>query len=388
MTLEAILFAPFILPGRPRLASTIHEASKVMAGAGSRLAFDRHRSFVQRFEGQHEVRRATLAGGTSLVLRVGELGYGSAVLRVEAADRDALHVREELLLAEIEPIIAEFAEQEAAKQGYDAADADDGVFAVGTPLWFHRILLLAEEDQPRALRLFGEPFHVSEDVEGRVANGFTSVRWSVGEEPADAIEEVLEGLTAATEEWLMVDELSRRLADSLITSTSEGADLLTALDRAYELTGEIAMMSLALDERRRHLDNASIRVYLAAATVWRMDDSRRMLIDRAESVQNLIRLHAERVSAESDARRNNILFGFTVVTVLQSAMLIIDFATADTLELASVVRGLFGTFVLIATVATIAWYVLRGGRRGGRSDTETAMVVAAMESQLVRRARR
>jgi hypothetical protein len=161
---------------------------------------------------------------------------------------------------------------------------------------------------------------------------------------------------------------------------------VTALDHAYELTGEIAMMSLALDERRRHLDNASIRVYMAAGVIWRMDDSRRMLIDRAESVQNLIRLHAERESALSDARRNNILFGFTIVTVLQSEMLILDFATADVLSLDSVLRGIVGAVVLVATVTTIAWYVLRGGRLN--RDAETTAVVAAMESQLMRRARR
>lgn len=387
MTLEAILFAPFILPGRPPLASTIHDASKILATEGSKLAFDRHRSFVQRFEGQQEVRRAEIAGGTTVVLRVGELGYGSVLLRVEADDRDALHVREDYLLDQIGPIVADFARDEATKRGYDADTVDDGVFAVGTPLWFHRVLLLAEEDQPRALRLFGEPFQVDENVEGRVANGFTSVRWTGDEEPEDAIEEVIEGITAATEEWLMVDELSRRLADSLISSTSKGADLVTALNRAYDLTGEIAMMSLALDERRRHLDNASIRVYIAAGIVWRMDDSRRMLIDRAESVQNLIRLHAERVSAQSDARRNNILFGFTIVTVLQSVMLIVDFATADVLRLDSIVRGIFGLVVLVTTVLTIAWYVLRGSA-GRTVDSDTSMVVAAMESQMTRRSTR
>ncbi len=360
--MKIVLIGPFGVPGAGLLPRLLTSEPPGLSESG--LVYDHHESRMRALTDHAEVAMAE-HGDIALSLRVGSTGFGTVIAEIEVDDREELHRLEAELTERINPLIAEhFGPGETSLDGYPT----------GRVLWWHRVLVDPGEDEPRALRVFGEPFRATDTADGCVANGFSSLR-----DPTPAlIAEVVRGLTAATEDWLLIDELSRRLRQSLTYTRGDDEVLGHALVEAEQLTEEIALVSLLLDERRRHLANAAQRVHQAACRVWDLVDARESLLRNAESVSGLIRIEHGRRSARFDARRNSLLFGFTVITLLQSALLIADFASASSMSLTSPVRVGIAVAVTVATLGVLALYVREGAREVDAPTVEVPLRNSAL----------
>lgn len=342
--METVLIGPYWIPGR----STTQQVRATSSGrAIDGFLYDRHVSQMVRLAFEPVATIATELGEVTLHEGAAEIGFAELTLR--AADRDAMHA--------LEPRAKELVDR-ALGERYGSEHPRRADYPRAAILWWHRVLLEPGEDEPRAIRLFGERFLANDDVSGCVANGFTSVDSTAG----DLVSDVVGGLMAATEDWLMIDDLSRRLTTVLLTTHADDVVLGEVLEEAEGLTEEVALAVLLIDERRRHLANAVQRVHRAAHVVWELGEVRESLLRNAESVQSLIRMEHARREARYDARRNNILFGFTAVTVLQSVLLLLEFAVAAPLGVTSGVRVAISGVIAALTVAILVRY-MRGDPR-------------------------
>lgn len=360
--MKIVLIGPFGIPGAGLLPRLPTSEPPGLADAG--LVYDHHESRMRTLTDHVEVATGR-HGDIGLSLRVGATGFGTVIAEIDVSDREELHRVEAELVERINPLIAEhFGAEMSSLDGYPA----------GRVLWWHRVLVDPGEDEPRALRVFGERFRATDAADGCVANGFSSLR-----DPTPVlIAEVVRGLTAATEDWLLIDELSRRLRQSLTYTRGDDDVLGHALVGAEQLTEEIALVALLIDERRRHLANAAQRVHQAACRVWDLVDARESLLRNAESVSGLIRIEHGRRAARFDARRNSLLFGFTVITLLQSALLIADFAAASSMSLTSPVRVGIAVAITLATLGVLVVYVREGAREVDAPTVEVPLRNASM----------
>lgn len=334
-----MLIGPYWNPGPSALTRpTVGTRAKVSAG----FLYDRHVSHMVRLAFKPVATVATELGEVTLHEGASEIGFAQLILR--ASDRDAIHA--------LEPRAKELVDQALAdRYGSDHPQRAD--YPRSVILWWHRLLLEPGDDAPRAIRLFGERFFADDDAGGCVANGFTSL----DSKDAGLVADVTTGLMAATEDWLMIDDLSRRLTAVLLSTSSVDEVLGHSLGEAEKLTEEVALAILLIDERRRHLANAVQRVHRAAHVVWELGEVRESLLRNAESVQSLIRMQHARREARFDSRRNNILFGFTAVTVLQSVLLLLEFAVAEPLGVASAARLAVSGVVAALTVVILVRYM-------------------------------
>ena len=338
------MLGPFQLPGEQALLEGV---SSFRPANGGGMVYDRHASELMAL--RPATRSACVAAdGVELEVWEGAAGFGFVVGRITVTDRDELHRREPALAMAANAALAErYGAPEPMLSGYQSASV----------LYWHRILIEPGDDLPRAVRDYGMPCEAGEDaMRIVVANGFTSL----GADDARTLAEVQSGLIAATEDWLLADALSRRLRDALILAGSDDAGTVAAAVGEAERTSYlVALAVLVIDERKRNLANTVQEVHRAATDVWGLSEVRSSLLENAESVGSLVAAVYERRAQAADARRNNILFGFTAVTVLQSILLIVDFADADPVGFGSVTRVVLAGLVLVATLCIIAGFVRR-----------------------------
>jgi hypothetical protein len=168
---------------------------------------------------------------------------------------------------------------------------------------------------------------------------------------------VVEGLLVATQEWLIVDEAKRLLADHLIRLSRSREAGLVSVDTQYlevlQLTEEVTLRNLILSEEVRYLANARMKVKEAAAVAWRMSQEAAELEQRTAALRDLFSLHRERITNDRDNRRNRLVFVFTALTLIQGILVWYDFLTTDDTSVGADPRPSIAVVVFIATVVTL-----------------------------------
>jgi hypothetical protein len=234
-------------------------------------------------------------------------------------------------------------------------------------LWWHRISV----DPPPASE-FSAPRHygvnvvLGDEVRCAVGNGFTNIYGPAG----PLVDHVAEGLMVATQEWLIVDEAQRLLAEHLVRLSQTNPGDLISVDGQYAellvLTQEVTLRKLVLSEEQRYLANTRTKIKEAATESWRLDDETRELDGRVTALRDLFALHRERITNNRDERRNRLIFVFTAITLIQSALFWYDFLTEPNIDVAGAPRPTIAIIVLsltaIALAATLGQHLRHEGR--------------------------
>ncbi|HET9518253.1 MAG TPA: hypothetical protein VFO77_11040 [Actinoplanes sp.] len=231
----------------------------------------------------------------------------------------------------------------------------------GSLLWWHRIGLVdTEEAGFHSARWYGTTAQLADGVICRVGNGFTNL---VGA-GADVVGDVIEGLMIATQEWLVVDEAKRLIADHLVALSGSRQATLISVDRQYgevlQLTEEVALRDLVLNEELRYLANARNRVKVAACEAWGTSVEAADLESRANSLRDLFALRRERIANNRDDRRNRYIFAFTALALVQASLVWYDFITEDDVTVSKQPRPTVAMIVLLITVLALGGALLSG----------------------------
>lgn len=353
--MKVVLVGPFERANERGMFAEIGAASR---GSSDKdrdgLVYDRHRSTLMALT-VPAASEVLDADGVEVTLWCGAGEFAFASVSVEVADRAALHA--------LEPHL-EQAVNEALTQRFGASSLQRSGYSSHRVLWWHRVLIDVESDLPRAVRDFGQRVALETDTDCVVGNGFSILRNAGDHARAD----FLGGLMAATEDWMIIDALSRRLRDALLQARESTDNELEAHVRSAEQASYLTTLALLLmDERRRNLANLVQGVHGAAATSWGLRDDLAALREHASAVGSLVTGFYEQRSDRADERRNLILFGFTVVTVLQSALMIVEFGAGPEIAPVSLLRLILSALVLIGTLLIILRYMLPG-RAGDAAD--------------------
>lgn len=363
--MKALLLAPFLLPRRAILTRSLNSGDKwdVDNLDRSALMIDRHKADgAMRLSQQRQVEHLDLANGGEVRIYLGAVSIGCCVIEIEAEDQASMHALELRLLEELRPGIANVATRlgnamdktASEPRGSDPADVPHSQL-----LWWHRVLI-DPDFEPRATEVFGTPFQLRGDCDGSLGSGFTVLR-----NPGQAeVRDVVAGLLAANEEWLLVDEMNRRLGKAIVvTGAPTDRRLGQALDLAIAVEAEAALTALVIDERRRLLAPAELTVYRAALANWSSDEERATMLSRADHVRGLLTLASERSTAARDERRNRLILAITVVTLMQVVLAVLDFAVGGDLSVVSTARlAISTTTILLGSALLLS--ALRSSRTG------------------------
>jgi hypothetical protein len=207
-----------------------------------------------------------------------------------------------------------------------------------------------------------------------VVSGFTNVYGPAGQ----LVDHVAEGIMVATQEWLIVDEAQKLLADHLVRLSRTRTGDLISVDGQYAellvLTEEVTLRKLILSEEQRYLANTRTKIKDAATESWRLDDQTRELDGRITALRDLFALHRERITNDRDERRNRLIFIFTAITVVQSALIWYDFLTEPNNEVSRSPRPAIALVVLGLTVITLLgalWQQIQHGRLARRANKQS-----------------
>lgn len=224
-----------------------------------------------------------------------------------------------------------------------------------TLLWWHRVCVdAAPEVEFPAARWYGVPVELIGGAEAKVATGVTNLH-SAGRR--DLVNDVVEGLMIATQEWIVVDEAKRTIAGHLLSLSDTESGRLITIDAQYmdvlSLTEEVTLRNLLLGQESRYLTTPRRLIRHAATEAWNVTQEAQELEDRTAALRDLFSLHRERIFNNRDDRRNRLIFVFTAVTLIQSILLWYDFLTGDATALGGAPRPAIAVIVLIATLATV-----------------------------------
>jgi hypothetical protein len=380
--LRIVDIATFLLPLRFSL-------SDLMAGGGARLKaalttefsefgaaqpiqsevlLDYHRSV-----GAMSMETMVFAGETSIPgldrvqLYISSLSIGFVVISFDVPDdlvvdlestgpRDSFKAVELEVATQLMPVITRCCERVVLATPPDLVrDRPVAALPAASLLWWHRVAI----DPPPgrefpAARWYGVEAELADGVSATVGNGFTNIR---GAGSRRVVDDVIEGLMVATQEWLIVDEAKRLLADHLVRLSRSRSQGLISVDAQYhellELTEEVTLRNLHIAEEVRYLANARSKVKEAAAQAWRMQQEAAELEQRTSALTGLFALHRDRIFNDRDERRNRLVFVFTAVTLIQSVLVWYDFITGDDTTIGGSPRTWIAWVVLILTVVAV-----------------------------------
>ena len=344
------------------------------------LLIDFHRSLGARqmetmlFEGAVELANLGL-----IRLYFSSLSVGFLVAQLDVADgvavdldtgegQDDFKALESALTTAVAPLVTEWSSRALrAMRPEWTQDRPPSAMAAGTLLWWHRLAV----DPPAgseftAPRYFGVNVELGESVRCAVGNGFTNVYGQAGA----LVDHAVEGLMVATQEWLIVDEAQRLLAEHLVRLSQTGSSDLVSVDSQYSelllLTQEVTLRKLILSEEQRYLANTRTKVKDAATECWRLAEQVAELEGRITALRDLFMLHRERITNDRDERRNRLVFVITAITLVQSVLVWYDFLTEPNNSVSAQPRPAVAYVVLgltaVALLAT-AWQQLMHGRR-------------------------
>lgn len=282
--------------------------------------------------------------------------------------RDEFKAIESRLTAIIGPLVAGWAERASrAVRPEWRQPRPSSAMPASSLLWWHRIAV-----DPPAASEFSAPRHygvnvvLGDDVQCAVGNGFSNIYGAAG----PLVDHVAEGIMVATQEWLIVDEAQRLLAEHLVRLSQTRAGDLMSVDGQYAellvLTREVTLRKLVLSEEQRYLANTRTKIKEAATESWRLDEQTRELDQRIAALRDLFALHRERITNDRDERRNRLIFVFTAITLVQSVLFWYDFLTEPNISVAGAPRPTIALVVLGLTVAALVatvWQQVSQGRR-------------------------
>lgn len=306
------------------------------------------------------------------VLAVGNAGVAGLAVTVELDPdvpvADALAVHERRLADEVEQVLGVVEESLGGRHVADPPPADhpaDGL-PTGRILWWHRVVVLPTPgDVPSAHRVHCRRVPMDEGTDLWVGDGYSYFTGPLVTD--DLVVQALRGILLATEDWLVLDSLNRRLAHYLgrlptsYAATDPGTLSGLAAD-GLDFTVELDALQLYLEERNRYLSVGRRAAWTAAREQWGLDGEIGRLRDRAQSARDLAAGLATEVEAQVDRSRNTLLFVLAFATVADLSLSTFDFATDVPPEAVSVLRVLVAGAVLLVT----GWFAAVSLRRGAR----------------------
>jgi hypothetical protein len=231
--------------------------------------------------------------------------------------------------------------------------------------WWHRLGVGVKRGEEPKNAAYGQVLRSGADELGLLGSGF-SVLWK-----SDPIveKECVDGIFAATEEWLVIDGVNSLLADRLSslesTTGARRMELLRAIHaEILDVSVEVAIVKLLIDERARYLVAAERATRAAARDSWSMTVEYESLDSRLSTLRQLAEAHRNEIQSRRDARRNDLLFAFTTMAIIQSLLVVFDFLTGSNDTLAPVPRVVYGVAVTVIALSVLGFGVFRltGGR--------------------------
>jgi hypothetical protein len=355
------------------------------------LLLDYHRSIGARqmetmcFEGaiEHD-------GIGAVRLYVSALSVGFIVVNLEFPDgqrvdldRDGAQSMfkqyESGLTESVSPLVVEWSGRiDRALRPEWTQERPPSAMAAGQMLWWHRVAI----DPPpgsefASARWFGVTAELGSDLRCAVGDGFTNIHGDAG----PLTEQVVEGIMVATQEWMIVDEAQRLLADHLLRLSQVRAGDLISVDGQYGellvLTEEVTLRKLILSEEQRYLANTRTKVKEAASECWHMAEQAAELEGRTGALRDLFLLHRERITSDRDERRNALVFVLTAITLIQSVLVWYDFLTEPNNSISSDPRPAIALVVLGITfvvVLSVVWRQVHESRRRARLEIRRGLV--------------
>ncbi|MFI6941173.1 hypothetical protein ACIBI4_18000 [Streptomyces sp. NPDC050418] len=371
--MRVVLMAPFLLGFRmnsrtfqgtvgERLADAVAQAvPEFQPGTGgpdSEMLFDHHMSTGgSRFGGRRVSGTVEVPGAGRARVRFDPSGTGFFMQEVDVPDRDTMHARERALVVAAAPLVRSWNERITAAMlsGPNSAVGAAGgpVMEIGRLLWWHRILVDPPEGQePAATRCYGVERRIHDTAILRFGDGFTVLKGL----PEHRLGEVLGGLMAAQQEWIAMDEANRLVSERLLNVRESRWEHLSEIDEqfttALALSKDLALRDLVRLEESRYVVNAAGVVFEAAMERWAMNKEQAALEVQTQSLRDMLEFHRTMAQSRRDERRNQMLFVFTVVALLQSVLAWYDFVHEENNTLAPVLR-----IVLAAVVASLTLLV-------------------------------
>lgn len=372
--MQVVLIAPFLMRFRlsgntfggavgDRLQDAVTEALEgfsVRAGEpDSPLLFDYHTSTGgSRLSGKRTVGTIELADGIGRVwVRFDPSGMCHLMQTVEVPHKDQMHVRERELVHALNPHVATWVDRISTLM-LDSGLVDpsgEPAMESGMLLWWHRVLVDPPEGQePGATRVYGVERRVHDDAYLRFGDGFTTLV----RVPRHRIAEVLDGAIAAQCEWIAVDEGNRLVSDRLRRLNAERLKHVSGIDEEFsvslKLSKDLALRDMVRLEESRYTVNGGQVIMDAAMERWAMDRERAALEVQLQSLRDMLDFHRTMSQSRRDERRNRLLFVFTTIALLQSALVWYDFAHEENNDLGPSLRLAVDSVVVLLTLIVVA----------------------------------
>lgn len=278
---------------------------------------------------------------------VGRLGVAAAVISVDINSVSAIAAQEAVVLAQVEPVLADVASQCAAMAHRAVLSPSPGV------LWVHRILQLEPDesfDTPMVPIDYGAAVRLSRGANAVIASGYSAV-WS---SDADHLDALIHGLFIATQAWVGYDALSETMA-ALLDDAERGE----AVDDPARLALTARRLRGFVQRLEGGLVDGRSAVYQAAARVWGITGEHESLIDRSDAYTEFVQLKTGARQASVDRRRNLLLFGLAFTSLSQTMLAVYDNSTLTTAGLGSptrvIVSAAAGAVALVGTIVGIVW---------------------------------
>jgi len=386
--------------GRDQLKTALQDEFSEFAAPpplrSSGLVLDFHRSIGARqmesmvFEGAVDV------DGLGVVnLYISALSVGFVITSLDVADGESVDLdkdgdsafkqRESALTDVVSPLVTEWCRRVGrATPPSWMQQPPKSTMVSGQLLWWHRVAIdPAPGSEFAAARWFGVEAKLGPDLHCSVGSGFTNIHG----DPGPLLEHILEGIMIATEEWLIVDEAQRVLADHLTRlSRIPDGDLITVNSQYGEiltLTEEVTLRKLMLSEEQRYLANTRTRIKDAATECWQIAEQVAELDGRIAALRDIFALHRERIVNDRDERRNALVFIITAIALIQSVLVWYDFLTEPNNQISQDPRPLLAGTTLGITFAValgVLWRQVRERRRRARSGLRrrTGLLAAAI----------
>ncbi|MFP8887369.1 hypothetical protein [Streptomyces mangrovi] len=343
--MQVVLIAPFLMRFRlcantfggevgralrEAVAEAVPGFSPQADGPESPLLFDYHMSTGgSRLSGKRTVGTVDLEGAGLVWCRFEPSGYCYVMQTVEVPDKEEMHRRERELVERVNPHIARWTEGVSERMlATGLVDPVDGAeMDPGRLLWWHRVLTDPPRGQePGATRVYGVERKIHDDAYVRFGDGFTTlVRL-----PRHRVNEVLEGVMAATSEWIAVDEANRLVSARMLGLNDTRWNRVSDVDRQFtaslKLSKDLALRDMVRLEESRYTVNAGAVVVDAAMERWAMERERGVLEVQLQSLRDILDFHRNMTQYRRDERRNRLLFVFTAIALFQSVLVWYDFA--------------------------------------------------------------
>jgi hypothetical protein len=333
---------------------------------GDGLLFDVLESVHQRMETMVFSGVTVTETGDTIRLYVSSLAVGFVVVEMDLPDDLVLDLDDDAacerfkayenpVTDRVEALLPQWCRQVAA-----AADprllrpVPEAALSQGKLLWWHRVCVdgAPEVEFPGA-RWYGVPVELVGGAEAKITTGVSNLH-SAGR--PDLINDVVEGLMVATQEWIVVDEAKRTIAKHLLGLSETDTSRVVTIDSQYtdvlELTEEVTLRNLLLGQESRYLTTPRRLIRLAATEAWNVTAEAQELEERTAALRDLFSLHRERIFNNRDDRRNLLVFVFTAITLIQSILVWYDFLTSDATSIGDAPRPAIAMVVLVLAAIT------------------------------------